>query len=39
MRGLSCFGDTPIEKAPEAGYFEGKGIGSRSVKVTGRPLS
>ena len=29
----------PIGKAPGAGYLEGRGIGSRSVEVTGRRQS
>jgi len=29
----------PIGKAPGVGYLEGRGIGSRSVKVTGRRQS
>ena len=37
--GFSCFGDTPHREGIGAGYLEGRGISSGSVKVTGRPLS
>ena len=38
--GFSCFSDTPIGKGPGVEYFEGMGMGSRSVKVLvlGRPV-